>query len=54
MPNADGWRGRTVFYVADRATFVFTQSLQGVKGSDASNMYDEEVADGVFVLEDEI
>lgn len=39
---------QTLFYVPDRASFVFTHSLQGTKGSDASNIYDEEINDEVF------
>lgn len=33
-----------VYYVEQHSTFVFTQSLRAVKGSDASNFHDEEVA----------
>lgn len=39
---------RPVFYVADRAQFVFTRALRGLKGSDASNVFDEEIDDEVF------
>lgn len=38
-------RGTVVYYVVDHSTFVFTQPLKGLKGSDASNFHDEEVAD---------
>jgi H/ACA ribonucleoprotein complex non-core subunit NAF1 len=38
---------KTLFYVPDRASFVFTRSLQGLKGSDASNIYDEEINEEV-------
>lgn len=31
------------YYVVEHSTFVFTKPLQGMKGSDASNFYDEEV-----------
>lgn len=34
-----------VFYVPQFSTTVFTQPLKGLKGSDASNMHDEEVGD---------
>jgi H/ACA ribonucleoprotein complex non-core subunit NAF1 len=34
--------GTQVFYVTDHASFVFTQSLQMTKGTDASNDFDEE------------
>ena len=36
-------QGTTIFYVPTHSKFVFTKSLQ-VKGSDASNLHDEEVA----------
>jgi len=39
---------QTLFYVPDSAAFVFTHSLRGTKGSDASNIYDEEINDDVF------
>ncbi|KAL3475909.1 Gar1/Naf1 RNA binding region-domain-containing protein [Aspergillus californicus] len=38
-------RGTVVYYVVDHSTFVFTQPLKGLKGSDASNFHDEEVAE---------
>ena len=34
-----------IFYVPEHSTFVFTKSLQNLKGSDASNIHDEEVGD---------
>ena len=37
-------QGTLVYYAPQHSEFVFTRSLQGVKGSDASNLYDEEVA----------
>jgi H/ACA ribonucleoprotein complex non-core subunit NAF1 len=37
-------KGTDIFYVEDHSTFVFTQPLKGLKGSDASNFHDEEVA----------
>ncbi|KAJ5184354.1 Translation elongation/initiation factor/Ribosomal beta-barrel [Penicillium cf. griseofulvum] len=37
-------KGKDIFYVEDHSTFVFTQPLKGLKGSDASNFHDEEVA----------
>lgn len=36
--------GTEVFYPVDHAQYVFTQVLKEVKGSDASNLHDEEVA----------
>ncbi|KAJ1559297.1 hypothetical protein HK096_001039, partial [Nowakowskiella sp. JEL0078] len=37
------FKGKKVFYIPDLAVFVFTQLLLGQKGSDASNLFDEEV-----------
>jgi len=42
--------GQKVFYVPELASYVFTQTLLDVKGSDASNIYDEEVDDEVIAL----
>jgi len=39
---------KPLFYIPDRASFVFTRSLHGTKGSDASNIYDEEINNEVF------
>jgi len=39
---------KTLFYIPDRASFIFTRSLRGTKGSDASNIYDEEINEEVF------
>lgn len=38
--------GTDVFYVPQHSDYVFTQALHRLKGSDASNIFDEEVADG--------
>ncbi|KAI5481669.1 snoRNP assembly factor Naf1 [Pseudohyphozyma bogoriensis] len=35
--------GKPVFYAPKMATFVFTRDIRGLKGSDASNVWDEEV-----------
>lgn len=32
-----------IFYVPQHSTYVFTQALKAIKGSDASNLHDEEV-----------
>lgn len=37
--------GVAVFYSEQHSTYVFTQALKAYKGSDASNMHDEEVAE---------
>ncbi|KAJ5091456.1 hypothetical protein NUU61_006326 [Penicillium alfredii] len=39
------YKGMDIFYVEAHSTFVFTQPLKGMKGSDASNFHDEEVAE---------
>ena len=36
-------RTTPIYYIPEHAYFVFTQALQGIKGSDASNINDEEV-----------
>jgi hypothetical protein len=36
-----------LYYVPEYASYVFTQSIRGFKGSDASNIYDEEINDAV-------
>ncbi|OAX83039.1 hypothetical protein ACJ72_02601 [Emergomyces africanus] len=46
-------RGTPVFYVVDHSTFVFTQPLRGLKGSDASNFHDEEVGDEEIEFSDD-
>ncbi|MCJ1333606.1 hypothetical protein MMC10_010306 [Thelotrema lepadinum] len=43
MASAGICTGTTIFYVPQHSTFVFTKALQSVKGSDASNIHDEEV-----------
>ncbi|KAG9776029.1 hypothetical protein KCU88_g5002, partial [Aureobasidium melanogenum] len=45
--------GTTVFYVPQHSTFVFTQPLKAVKGSDASNFHDEEVAEDEMEFSDD-
>ena len=42
-----------VFYVPQHSTTVFTQSLKSFKGSDASNLHDEEVADDELEFSDD-
>lgn len=36
---------RPIYYAPAMASFVFTREIRGIKGSDASNVWDEEVAD---------
>ncbi|KAK6373563.1 hypothetical protein LTS17_008055 [Exophiala oligosperma] len=45
--------GTVVFYVPQHSTFVFTQPLKAVKGSDASNFHDEEVGDDEMEFSDD-
>lgn len=45
--------GTKLFYTADHATFVFTEPLKNVKGSDASNLYDEEAGDDDMEFSDD-
>ncbi|KKK14770.1 hypothetical protein ARAM_005456 [Aspergillus rambellii] len=46
-------RGTAVYYVVEHSTFVFTQPLKGMKGSDASNFHDEEVAEDEVEFSDD-
>ena len=46
-------KGTKIFYVAQYSTSVFTQPLKAVKGSDASNLHDEEVADDELEFSDD-
>ena len=45
--------GTLVYYVLPHSTFVFTQPLKGLKGSDASNFHDEEVGDEEMEFSDD-
>ena len=42
-----------VFYVGDHSSTVFTQPLKAFKGSDASNLHDEEVGDDELEFSDD-
>ena len=46
-------KGTKIFYVAQHSTAVFTQPLKSFKGSDASNLHDEEVADDELEFSDD-
>ncbi|KAJ5126854.1 hypothetical protein N7448_007633 [Penicillium atrosanguineum] len=46
-------RDMSVFYVESESTFVFTQPLKGLKGSDASNFHDEEIAEDEIEFSDD-
>lgn len=45
--------GTTLYYTPTHATFVFTEPLKNLKGSDASNLYDEEAADEEMEFSDD-
>ena len=46
-------RETTIFYVPQHSTYVFTQALKAVRGSDASNLHDEEVGDDELEFSDD-
>ncbi|POR35587.1 H/ACA ribonucleoprotein complex non-core subunit NAF1, partial [Tolypocladium paradoxum] len=45
--------GTKIFYPVDHASYVFTEPLKGIKGSDASNIHDEEVGDDEMEFSDD-
>lgn len=45
--------GAKVFYVDSHSTFVFTQPLKNMKGTDASNIHDEEVGEDELEFSDD-
>lgn len=45
--------GTKIFYPVDHATYVFTEPLKNLKGSDASNLHDEEVGDDEMEFSDD-
>jgi H/ACA ribonucleoprotein complex non-core subunit NAF1 len=45
--------GSKVFYVDSHSTFVFTQPLKNMKGTDASNIHDEEVGEDEIEFSDD-
>lgn len=46
-------RGKPIYYVDSHSTFVFTQPLKGLKGSDASNFHDEEIGEDEVEFSDD-
>lgn len=46
-------KGTKIFYVVQHSTTVFTQPLKAFKGSDASNLHDEEVGDDELEFSDD-
>lgn len=45
--------GTKLFYVESHSTFVFTQPLKNIKGTDASNIHDEEVGEDELEFSDD-
>lgn len=45
--------GTKVYYPVDHASYVFTEPLKNLKGSDASNLHDEEVGDDEMEFSDD-
>ncbi|KAK7727508.1 hypothetical protein SLS57_002981 [Botryosphaeria dothidea] len=46
-------KGLTIYYVNDHSTYVFTEPLKNLKGTDASNQFDEEVAENEIEFSDD-
>lgn len=46
-------QGTRIFYVEQHSTCIFTQPLKAFKGSDASNLHDEEVGDDEIEFSDD-
>ncbi|KAF9516580.1 hypothetical protein BS47DRAFT_1292210, partial [Hydnum rufescens UP504] len=44
---------RKVFHVAKRSSFLFTSALRTIKGSDASNLHDEEIGEDEMEFSDD-
>ena len=53
IPEAGISIGSRLFYVKEHSTYVFTQPLKAFKGSDASNLHDEEVGDDELEFSDD-
>lgn len=47
------WIGRVVCHVPARSNFVFTEAIARIKGSDASNLHDEEIAEDQMDFSDD-
>ncbi|KAG8702385.1 hypothetical protein FRC08_003523 [Ceratobasidium sp. 394] len=47
------WIGRPVLHVPARSNFVFTEAIARLKGSDASNLHDEEVGEDQMDFSDD-
>ncbi|MCJ1398208.1 hypothetical protein MMC11_001405 [Xylographa trunciseda] len=53
IKQAGIWKGTYIYYVPQYSTYVFTQTLKAIKGSDASNIHDEEVGDDELEFSDD-
>ncbi|KAI4278065.1 MAG: hypothetical protein LQ337_001288 [Flavoplaca oasis] len=53
IAEAGVFKGTRIFYVEQHSSYVFTQSLKALKGSDASNIHDEEVGDDELEFSDD-
>ena len=53
IAEADISKGTKIFYVEQHSHSVFTQPLKAFKGSDASNLHDEEVGDEAIEFSDD-
>jgi H/ACA ribonucleoprotein complex non-core subunit NAF1 len=53
MEDSGVAKGTKVFYVDDHSTYVFTQAIQSIKGTDASNMNDEELGNEAMEFSDD-
>lgn len=47
------FKEKQIYYVESHSTFVFTQPLKGIKGSDASNFHDEEIGEDEVEFSDD-
>ncbi|KAH8680761.1 Gar1/Naf1 RNA binding region-domain-containing protein [Xylariales sp. PMI_506] len=45
--------GTKIYYTPEHATFVFTEPLKGLRGTDASNLHDEEIGDEEIEFSDD-
>ena len=53
MNEAGIWQNTKIFWVGEYSTTVFTQPLKAFKGTDASNLHDEEVGDDELEFSDD-
>ncbi|KAL9103851.1 MAG: hypothetical protein Q9163_001129 [Psora crenata] len=53
ISEAGIFKDTRVFYIEQHSTYIFTQPLKAFKGSDASNIHDEEVGDDELEFSDD-